>query len=124
MKAPSSSSSAWWTSLSSTTLASLLLLATTSTAAVTAAASGSSVSELACDSLLADGHKYNLQALAGPHVAVTHEYTRPTYHNTTYAINVCGPLVRKGEGREEERCPEGTRGRLFALSFFFIGCID
>jgi hypothetical protein len=114
MKGPSPSAS-WW---SSTTLTSLLLLttattttATTTTAATTAAtAPSSSLAQLACDNLVVGDHKYNLQALAGPHVAVTHEYTRPTYHNTTYAIDVCAPLVRKGDGREEERCPEGTRG--------------
>ena len=106
-------STSWW---SSTTLTSLLLLATTTTATSAAAAAAaasnpsSSLAQLACDNLVVDGHKYNLQALAGPHAAVTHEYTRPTYHNTTYAIDVCAPLVRKGEGREEERCPEGTRG--------------
>jgi hypothetical protein len=113
MKGPSPSAS-WW---SSTTLTSLLLLATATTTTATAAAAAtvatapsSSIAQLACDNLVVGDHKYNLQALAGPHVAVTHEYTRPTYHNTTYAIDVCAPLVRKGEGREEERCPEGTRG--------------
>jgi hypothetical protein len=113
MKGPSPSTS-WW---SSTTLTSLLLLATATTTTATAAtaatvatAPSSSIAQLACDNLVVGDHKYNLQALAGPHAAVTHEYTRPTYHNTTYAIDVCAPLVRKGEGREEERCPEGTRG--------------
>jgi len=108
MKRPSS---AWWPSLeTTTTLAALLLLATgpsTATAAATAAPT-----PLACDNLVVDGHKYNLQALAGPHTAVTHEYTRPTYHNTTYTIDLCGPLKRKGDDvPAEERCPDGTRGK-------------
>lgn len=82
-----------------TTLASLLLLAPAPAAAV-----------FKCDELVADGHKYNFQALAGPHTVVTHEYTRPTYHNTTYTIDLCAPLQRKGDVPKEERCPDGTRG--------------
>ncbi|KXX73424.1 Autophagy-related protein 27 [Madurella mycetomatis] len=81
-----------------TAFASLLLLAPAPVAAV-----------FKCDELVADGHKYNFQALAGPHTVVTHEYTRPTYHNTTYTIDLCAPLQRKGDVPKEERCPDGTR---------------
>ncbi|KAL2159784.1 hypothetical protein VTH06DRAFT_1917 [Thermothelomyces fergusii] len=67
-------------------------------------------SPLDCEKIVTDqGRKYNLRPLAGPHVVVTHEYTRPTYHNTSYAIDVCGGLKNKGKGKEEERCPDGTR---------------
>ncbi|KAK4042752.1 autophagy-related protein 27 [Parachaetomium inaequale] len=92
-----------------------LLLSLTPIATATATAAPSTIgtmssSPLACDAVPVDGgHTYNLRALAGPHVAVTHEYTRPTWHNTTYAVDVCGVLKRKGEVPEGEGCPEGTR---------------
>ncbi|KAK3906474.1 autophagy-related protein 27 [Staphylotrichum tortipilum] len=81
-------------------------------------------SELTCDNIVVvatDGagggggksgagqHKYNLQALGGPHTVVTSEYTAPTWHNTTYTIDVCGALKRKGDVPVAERCPDGTR---------------
>ncbi|KAK3304000.1 autophagy-related protein 27 [Chaetomium strumarium] len=97
MKRPSS----LWPSFEATTLTSLLLLGPVS------AASGAAA--LICDNLVVDGHKYNLQPLSGPHTVITYEYTRPTYHNTTYTIDLCAPLVRKGEVPAEERCPDGTR---------------
>jgi len=119
MKTPST----WWPA----TLASLLLLSPTTTAtaaaqipttstpagaagAAAAAAAANSNPPLACDSIVTDqGHTYNLRALAGPHAVVTHEYTRPTYHNTSYAVDVCGALRRKEGGKEAEGCPDGTR---------------
>ncbi|KAK4142779.1 autophagy-related protein 27 [Dichotomopilus funicola] len=96
--------------LTPATLTSLLLLTPTASTAATTPASplaDDSSSPLACDNIQVEGgHTYNLQALAGPHVVVTGEYTRPTYHNTTYAIDVCRALEREGEG---EGCPGGTR---------------
>ncbi|KAH6620662.1 autophagy-related protein 27-domain-containing protein [Chaetomium sp. MPI-SDFR-AT-0129] len=106
--------------LTPATLTSLLLLTPTATTASTTPASplaDDSSSPLACDNIQVEGgHTYNLQALAGPHVVVTGEYTRPTYHNTTYAIDVCGALEREGEG---EGCPGGTRG----MFFFLVPCL-
>ncbi|KAH6851279.1 autophagy-related protein 27 [Chaetomium sp. MPI-CAGE-AT-0009] len=105
MKTPST----WWSALlllSPTAAAAT----TTTTTTITAAAAPA---PLTCDNILVpssgngDGngngegkeqqHKYDLRALAGPHAVVTHEFTRPTYHNTTYAIDLCAPLKRKGE---------------------------
>ncbi|AEO71079.1 f0aebb9f-fe66-4fb9-8423-0b932b7a3669 [Thermothielavioides terrestris] len=118
MKQPSS----WRSSFEAATLASLLLLlgpsppipvaaaaAAVTATATTAPAGTAAATALACDRLEVDGHAYNLQPLAGPHSVVTHEYTRPTYHNTTYTIDLCGPLRRKGDVPAEERCPDGTR---------------
>lgn len=99
MKTPSQ----WWSRFEAATLASLLLLATTTHAADTAPA-------FSCDKVEVGQHKYNFQGLAGPHTVVTHEYARPTYHNTTYTLDLCAPLMRKGEVPAEEACPEGTRG--------------
>ncbi|KAL2020797.1 hypothetical protein VTK56DRAFT_7995 [Thermocarpiscus australiensis] len=96
MKRPSQ----WWgrSSFEAATLASLLLLAPPASGTL-----------LSCDQLVVDGHRYDLQALGGPHTVVTHEYVRPTYHNTTYTLDICAPLRRKGDVPKEEQCPNGTR---------------
>jgi hypothetical protein len=101
MKKPSQ----WWSSFEAATFASLLLLAPGASAADT----------FSCDKLEVGQHKYNFHALAGPHTVVTHEYARPTFHNTTYTLDLCAPLQRKGEVPKEEACPEGTRGIWLAL---------
>ncbi|KAL2265173.1 hypothetical protein VTJ83DRAFT_6273 [Remersonia thermophila] len=62
----------------------------------------------ACDNIVVDKHKYNLQPLAGPHTVVTYEYAKPTHFNTTYTLDLCGGLKSEG-GKEEERCRDGTR---------------
>ncbi len=107
------------------TTAPLLLLALLAAAPATTIAAAT-VTEAApqaaldCANLLVDGHKYNLQALAGPHVVVTSEYTRPTWHNSTYAVDVCGVLKRKEGVGKEERCPDGSRGMFSFLSGFEV----
>ncbi|KAK0748531.1 autophagy-related protein 27 [Apiosordaria backusii] len=62
-----------------------------------------------CEKLPVDGRTYNFKELAGPHTVVTGEYVAPSYHNTTYTIDLCGGLKRKGEVGRGERCPDGTR---------------
>lgn len=103
MKTPSH----WWSSLEAATLASLLLLLTPTTHAAETAKPPPAFS---CDKLEVGPHTYDFRGLAGPHTVVTHEYARPTYHNTTYTLDLCAPLMRKGEVPSDEVCPEGTRG--------------
>ena len=118
MKPPSSLLSPTTTTHSFLLLALLAAVAPTITTAATTIAEAAAA-PLDCANVLVDGHKYDLRALGGPHVVVTSEYTRPTWHNSTYAVDVCGVLKRKeGVGREE-RCPDGARGMFFFLSFFF-----
>ncbi|KAK4187612.1 autophagy-related protein 27 [Podospora australis] len=62
-----------------------------------------------CEKLVVDEHTYNFHDLRGPHSVVTHEYAPPTYHNTTYTLDLCSPLKRKGDVPKLERCPDGTR---------------
>lgn len=125
MKPPSS----WRSPLEAAALLLLLVPAATLTSAATTAPSTpptqllAAPSELTCDNIVVatdsggagsgkgGQHKYNLQALGGPHTVVTSEYTAPTWHNTTYTIDVCGALKRKGDVPAGERCPDGTRGR-------------
>ncbi|KAK4205743.1 putative autophagy protein Atg27 [Triangularia verruculosa] len=62
-----------------------------------------------CEKLPVDGHTYNFKDLAGPHTVVTSEFLAPSYHNTTYTLDLCGPLRQNGDAPKEERCPDGTR---------------
>ncbi len=64
---------------------------------------------LDCNKIVADGHTFNLEKLSGPHSVVTSKYSSlsDTYHNTTYTLDVCKPLKKKGK---EKSCPNGTRG--------------
>lgn len=62
-----------------------------------------------CEKLPVDGHTYDFHELRGPHSVVTYEHAPPAYHNTTYTIDLCGPLKRKGDVPKAERCPDGTR---------------
>ncbi|KAL2148094.1 hypothetical protein VTH82DRAFT_2453 [Thermothelomyces myriococcoides] len=110
-----SSTAAGWRSAA---VAVVLALAPAAAAAAKDGPSGVPA-QLDCENIVTDqGHTYNLRPLAGPHVVVTHEYTRPTYHNTSYAVDVCGVLKTKGKAKEEERCPAGTRGMFCFFSFF------
>ncbi|KAJ4306669.1 type II membrane protein [Collariella sp. IMI 366227] len=91
-----------WSWSTRTALTSLLLLTPTTPTAAAALDS----TALTCDNLLVDNQKYDLRALAGPHTVVTSEHTPPTYHNTTYTLDLCAPLVRKGEVPRGERCDQ------------------
>ncbi|KAK3944510.1 autophagy-related protein 27 [Diplogelasinospora grovesii] len=64
---------------------------------------------LNCKELVVDGHKFDLGALAGPHTVVTHEYSPPSYYNTTYTLDICAPLKRKGDVPKGLECPNGAR---------------
>ncbi|KAJ4261608.1 type II membrane protein [Fusarium torreyae] len=65
---------------------------------------------LDCAKIRADGHTFDLSKLKGPHSVVTTRFTpNPEAHwNTTYTLDVCGPLSKKG-GKKTEECPNGTR---------------
>jgi len=76
----------------------------------------SSSAMLTCDNILADGVKFDLSGLKGPHSVVTTEMTPATQKNTTFTIDLCGPLKRKGKVDKKEKCPEGTRRTLPSLS--------
>ncbi|KAK4224935.1 autophagy-related protein 27 [Podospora fimiseda] len=104
MKSPSQ----WrWSSRSSSSItpssATALLLSTLLLS--TASAS----TPFSCDSVKVDDQTFNFKSLAGPHTVVTHEYVPPTYHNTTYTLDLCAPLKRKSDVKKEEACPTGTR---------------
>lgn len=66
---------------------------------------------LHCENILIDGYKFNLEKLKGPHSVLTSKYdsVTHTYHNTTYTLDVCGPLKKSGKSKFKEECPNGTR---------------
>jgi len=66
--------------------------------------------KLDCSSIDADGVKFDLSKLRGPHSIVMSEATPPTVTNTTYTLDLCGPLTRKGKVDDADRCPDGTWG--------------
>ncbi|KAG6005935.1 type II membrane protein [Claviceps maximensis] len=71
----------------------------------------SSLAMLHCENILINGFKFNLERLKGPHSVVTSKYDSMThtYHNTTYTLDVCGPLKKSGKSKSKEECPNGTR---------------
>lgn len=76
-----------------------------------------SLALLHCENILIDGYKFNLEKLKGPHSVVTSKYDSMThtYHNTTYTLDVCGPLKKSGKSKSKEECPNGTRGMLLTI---------
>lgn len=79
---------------------------------------------LHCENILINGYKFNLEKLKGPHSVVTSKYdsVTHTYHNTTYTLDVCGPLKKSGNSKSKEECPNGTR--VCAIRRFIQGEID
>ncbi|KAK3990536.1 autophagy-related protein 27 [Cladorrhinum sp. PSN332] len=92
-----------WSSSTTPSSATTLLLSTLFLSTASAA------TQFSCDSVKVDERTFNFKSLAGPHTVVTHEYVPPTYHNTTYTLDLCAPLKRKGDVKAEEACPAGTR---------------
>jgi hypothetical protein len=88
----------------------LLLLGAPSTV------SGSS-SSLRCGELEVDGHKFDFSPLKGPHTVTTSEFHPPTYTNTTYTLDLCAYLKRKGDVKKGDECPKDTRG---GFRYFFF----
>ncbi|KAK2596730.1 type II membrane protein [Conoideocrella luteorostrata] len=66
---------------------------------------------LHCENILIDGYKYNLDKLKGPHSVVTSTYesSAQTFKNTTYTLDICGPLKKSGKNKSKDECPNGSR---------------
>ncbi|KAI8687714.1 Autophagy-related protein 27 [Fusarium keratoplasticum] len=62
---------------------------------------------LDCSNIRVDGQKFDLSKLKGAHSVVTTRFEPSTmeHYNTTYTLDVCGPLEKKGANK----CPNGTR---------------
>ncbi len=77
---------------------------------------------LRCDHIQADGQKFDLSKLKGPHSVVTIEKTPDITWNSTYTLDLCGPLKRKGDVKKGDECPNGTWGMFSASPL--LGGID
>jgi hypothetical protein len=66
---------------------------------------------LRCNHIVSNGQQFNLEKLHGPHSVVTsHQIDDTTMRNTTYTVDICRPLKKKGGPKKSEQCPNGTRG--------------
>lgn len=77
---------------------------------------------LSCEHVRVDKQSFNLEKLGGPHSVVTTLREPPSHSNTTYTVDICKPLKRKGadEVPKEEQCPTGTRGVFLPSTLFFL----
>ncbi|KAI0124781.1 autophagy-related protein 27 [Xylariales sp. AK1849] len=66
-------------------------------------------SMLHCNKIVADGRKFDLSALGGPHSVTVSRLVGPNYQNMTYTTDICRGLKRKGDVKKEEQCPHNTR---------------
>ncbi|KAI5458143.1 autophagy-related protein 27 [Mariannaea sp. PMI_226] len=66
---------------------------------------------LTCENIRVDGHSFDLSKLKGPHSVVTTRYepNPPEHFNTTYTLDLCGPLKKSGKAKKGQECPNGTR---------------
>ncbi|KAI0885071.1 autophagy-related protein 27 [Annulohypoxylon maeteangense] len=62
-----------------------------------------------CNQIVADKQKFDLSALGGPHSVVTSHIIGDAAHNTTYTVDICRPLKKKGDVKKDEQCPNGAQ---------------
>ncbi|OLN95235.1 Autophagy-related protein 27 [Colletotrichum chlorophyti] len=62
-----------------------------------------------CSHVRVDDVSFNLESLKGPHSVITSKWHPPTFTNTSYTVDICAPLKRKGDVKKEDECPNGTR---------------
>lgn len=74
---------------------------------------------LQCESIVADGKKFNLKPLGGAHSAVVSQLDSlgTNFINTTYTTDICQSLKRKGDVDRKLQCPQGTRGMWYPECF-------
>ncbi|KAI1777561.1 autophagy-related protein 27 [Hypoxylon cercidicola] len=64
---------------------------------------------LRCDHIQADGQKFDLSKLGGPHSVVTSRIIGDAAHNTTYTVDICRALKKSSDVKKDEQCPNGSR---------------
>ncbi|KAH9896356.1 autophagy-related protein 27 [Xylariomycetidae sp. FL2044] len=62
-----------------------------------------------CDNIVVDKQKYHLKELGGPHSVVTTRVVGDIAHNTTYTVDICQNLKKKGDVKNHEQCKNGSR---------------
>ena len=63
-----------------------------------------------CNNVVVDDQKYDLSALDGAHSVVMSRDEGASYLNTTYTVDICRPLKKKGDVPKDQQCPNGSRG--------------
>ncbi|KAI0479482.1 autophagy-related protein 27 [Xylariaceae sp. FL0804] len=64
---------------------------------------------LDCKRVVAGKQLYNLEKLGGPHSVVMSRAVGDIAHNTTYTVDICQPLRKKGDAKSTEQCKNGSR---------------
>ncbi|KAI2610776.1 autophagy-related protein 27 [Hypoxylon fragiforme] len=64
---------------------------------------------LNCKAIVADKQRFDLSKLGGPHSVVTSHISDGISYNTTYTVDICRPLKKKGDVNKKEQCPNGSR---------------
>lgn len=62
-----------------------------------------------CSHIRVEGQSFDLSSLSGEYSVSHLEPHPPTTHNTTYTLNVCGPLKRKKGVPRNEQCHQSAR---------------
>ena len=70
---------------------------------------------LDCGKIVTDGKIWDFSELGGPRSVMESYETPPTWHNTTYTIDICDYLKRAGKVKKGDKCPNGTRGEFRVL---------
>ncbi|KAK3725372.1 type II membrane protein [Vermiconidia calcicola] len=64
---------------------------------------------LDCSHIRADKQSWNLEKLGGPKTVHRVRWERPSIENTTFTIDICGPLDKEKDLSKDEQCTSGTR---------------
>jgi len=67
------------------------------------------VGNLDCHKIVTDGKVWDLSKIGGPRSVMESHETPPTWHNTTYTIDICKNLRRFDDVPDGEKCFGGTR---------------
>src|ERR1700722_2707448 len=70
------------------------------------------VGNLDCSKIVTGEKVWDFSQIGGPRSVMDPHETPPTWHNTTYTIDICTYLKRSGNVPKNEKCPGGTRGEL------------
>lgn len=62
-----------------------------------------------CKHIRVDRQSFDLSPLSGDHSVSHIDHHPPILINTTYTLNICGPLERKSDVPQENQCPSSTR---------------
>lgn len=70
------------------------------------------VGNLDCQRIVTGDKTWDLSALTGPHSVMTSHEQPPSIVNTTFTIDICQNLEKKGDVKKDDACPSYTRGKF------------